>query len=174
MTTYRQLRLTLSTPPHTPTTPAEIAAARTIARACTSAAEAMKPCCSRKSRNARVLTFWQLSGSRKLARAVLWSSNKKTPRVGGLISAKPFMTSRIANSPRFALLDGDSPVADCSATCLAWCSKVRVVNAGSRCWRIHPAKRALVGVAWRVTPCHTMSTTCAAQPGAKSRSSESA
>ena len=36
-----------------------------------------------------MLTFWQLSGSRKLARAILWSSNRKTPWVGGVARAKP-------------------------------------------------------------------------------------
>lgn len=42
-----------------------------IARRSISAADSSQPFCSRKSRNARVLTLRQLSGSRKLVRAIL-------------------------------------------------------------------------------------------------------
>jgi hypothetical protein len=43
--------------------------------------------------NARVLTLRQLSGNKKLARAILCSSNKKTPVCDGDVRKALFITS---------------------------------------------------------------------------------
>jgi alanyl-tRNA synthetase len=56
-------------------------------------ADSSQPFCSRKIRNARVLTLRQLSGTRKPVRAILWSSNRKMPVFGGCSRAKSFMAS---------------------------------------------------------------------------------
>src|SRR3546814_16930138 len=50
-----------------------------IARRSISAADASQPLCSRNSRNARVLLLRQLSGTEKLARRILCSSNMNIP-----------------------------------------------------------------------------------------------
>ena len=42
---------------------------------------------------ARVLIFRHVSGTRKLARAISWSSNRNMPAFGGTSSAKSFMVS---------------------------------------------------------------------------------